>query len=553
MKVAAAQFNSTVGALSENRRRMLEWVEQARSSRADVVLFPELCLPGYPPRDLLDRPSFVKQVVRVTAELVAAVPADVTVIFGTVGAGLSGPGLPLSNDAVVARGGREIGRARKQLLPSYDVFDEVRYFRPGAGSFVTELCGERVSINICEDAWADSAEMAGRYLQNPLRALAGGTTDVLLNLTASPFTLAKWGRREVVFRDVALRYGVDVVMVNQVGANDELIFDGTSVAWSKRGELLGHAPSFEETLWTADVGRTAPAQTMGLPPQASPEAAAYSALVLGVRDYARKCGFGRAVLGLSGGVDSALTAVIAVDALGRENVLGLALPTRNSSAGSLTDAAALAHNLGIGLQKIDIDPIFQAYINGLSAPLDALALPGPLDVTLENLQARVRGATLMAVSNRTGALVLTTGNKSELAVGYCTLYGDMAGGLAVISDVPKTMVYRLARYVNRERERIPRASIEKAPSAELRPDQTDQDSLPPYEVLDPILELYVEDQASPAEIVARGHDRQAVERVVQLVRGAEYKRRQAAPGLILTRKAFGSGRRMPVAGRLEEK
>jgi len=550
MKVAIAQFNPTVGAVRDNGRRILEWLARARDQRADVVLFPELCLTGYPARDLLDRPGFVKRVAALTRELVAATPADITLIFGSLGQP-QGPGLPLTNDAVVARGGREIVRVSKQLLPSYDVFDDARHFRAGPPSACLRIADAQVGITVCEDAWADSLEMAGRYSVNPVAQLAAQGAQVLFNLSASPFTLAKWRRREELFREVAERHRLTLVMTNQVGANDELIFDGTSVVWSPTGHLLARARSFEEQLLVVDLAAPVPTDAT-LPEPPAPAAAAYAALVLGVRDYARKCGFRHAVLGLSGGIDSALTAVIAADALGPENVFTLAMPTRYSSPGSISDAAALARTLGVRHQLVDIDPIFQSYLDRLGPVLEGFGAPGAGDVTFENIQARVRGATLMAISNRTGALVLTTGNKSEIAVGYCTLYGDMVGGLAVISDLPKTMVYRLAEYVNRAGERIPRSSIEKPPSAELRPDQTDQDSLPAYELLDPILELYVEDQATLEEIVARGYDREVVQRVIGLVTRAEYKRRQAAPGLILTRKAFGVGRRVPVASQAED-
>jgi len=550
MKVAIAQFNPTVGAVRENGRRILEWLGRAQDQQAEVVLFPELSVTGYPARDLLDRPGFVKRVAALTRELVAATPEGVTLIFGSLGEP-AGPGLPLTNDAVVAQGGREIARVSKQLLPSYDVFDDARHFRAGPPSACIAIGERTVGVTVCEDAWAESSEMGGRYSVNPVAQLAAQGADLLLNLSASPFTLSKWRRREEIFREVAQRHGLTVVMTNQVGANDELIFDGTSGAWSPAGRLLARARSFEEQLLVVDVDRPQPeGQLWPEPPQAVD--AAYAALVLGVRDYARKCGFRRAVLGLSGGIDSALTAVIAADALGAQNVLTLALPTRYSSPGSIRDADALARTLGVRHELIDIDPIFQAYLERLGPVLDGLGPPGPGDVTFENIQARVRGATLMAVSNRTGALVLTTGNKSEIAVGYCTLYGDMVGGLAVISDVPKTMVYQLAELVNRTGERIPRASIDKPPSAELRPDQTDQDSLPAYELLDPILELYVEDHATPEQIVARGYDEELVRRVIGLVTRAEYKRRQAAPGLILTRKAFGVGRRVPVASQAED-
>jgi len=554
MKVAVAQLNPTVGAVQQNTLRMREWIARAHDQGARVVLFPELCVPGYPPRDLLDRPGFVKRVVDANQELIRHSPSGIIVIFGSIGQAPPGPGLPLTNDAIVATAGREIARVSKTLLPTYDVFDEARHFRPGTGTCSFEADGRRIVVNVCEDGWAECAELRGRYTQNPLSALDGEHADVLFNLSASPFTLSKWGRRDEIFREVAVRHRVSVVVANQVGANDELIFDGTSLALSPSGELIGRARSFEEDLLLVELpergaaGPSAPA----LPPAKTPDAAAYAALVLGVRDYAKKCGFSKAVLGLSGGIDSALTAVIAADALGPVNVLTLAMPTRYSSPGSLSDAEALARTLGLAHRVVDIDPIFQAYLDGLGPLLEAAGPRSEGDVTLENIQARVRGATLMAVSNRTGALVLTTGNKSELAVGYCTLYGDMVGGLAVISDVPKTMVYRLAAYINRNGERIPHASIEKAPSAELRPNQMDQDSLPPYAQLDPILEAYVEDHLSPAAIVRRGHDPALVERVTKLVQRAEYKRRQAAPGLILTRKAFGLGRRMPVAGRVEE-
>ena len=548
MKVAIAQFNPTVGAVRDNGRRILEWLGRARDQHADVVLFPELCVTGYPARDLLDRPGFVKRVAAVTRELVAATPDGLTLIFGSLGEP-AGPGLPLTNDAVVARAGREVARASKQLLPSYDVFDDARHFRAGPPSACFPIADRMAAVTVCEDAWADSQELAGRYSVHPVAQLAAQGAELVFNLSASPFTLSKWRRREEIFREVALRHRVTVVMANQVGANDELIFDGTSLVWSQTGQLLARAGSFEEQLLLVDLDSPDPAAQREPP---APVAAAYAALVLGVRDYARKCGFRSAVLGLSGGIDSALTAVIAADALGPENVLTLAMPTRYSSQGSIADAEALARTLGVRHQLIDVDPIFQAYRERLGPVLERCGPPGPGDVTFENIQARVRGATLMAVSNRSGALVLTTGNKSEIAVGYCTLYGDMVGGLAVISDVPKTMVYKLAEYINREGERIPRASIEKAPSAELRPNQTDQDSLPPYDLLDAILELYVEDHATPEQIVAHGYERELVRRVVELVTRAEYKRRQAAPGLILTHKAFGVGRRVPVAGQAEE-
>lgn len=561
MKIAVAQLNPTVGALRANARLMQQALVEAQRAGARALVCPELSLVGYPPRDLLERPGFVRDALAQTEALIRQVPSDVTLIFGSLGVTGGGAGSLLTNDAVIARGGRRLGRVSKQLLPTYDVFDEARHFRPGEPSQPLEVApGVTALVTICEDLWVEASELRGRYATNPLRALGSHGATTVINLSASPFTLAKRRRRAEIFREVATRHRVNVIVANQVGANDELIFDGQSLAWSATGELLACARRFAEDQIVVDL--TA-APSSGASGEARPdpiaewaagaeseESDAYQALVLGVRDYAAKCGFRSAVVGLSGGIDSALTATLAADALGSENVLGVAMPTRYSSEGSVTDARALAENLGVGFRLVDVDPIFQGYVDGLSELLSEMP-PRADDVTLENLQARVRGAALMALSNRTGALVLTTGNKSELAVGYCTLYGDMAGGLAVLSDVPKTMVYRLARHANRDRLRIPQATIDKPPSAELRPDQLDEASLPPYAVLDPILELYVGEQLPPEEIVARGFDAAQVARVVSLVVGAEYKRRQAAPGLILSRKAFGMGRRVPVARAVE--
>jgi NAD+ synthetase len=459
---------------------------------------------------------------------------------------------------VVARNGKVVARAAKQLLPTYDVFDEARHFEPGTQSSVVQVAGTRVWLSVCEDAWADGGQRPRHSVNNPLTGLSAQTADLLINISASPFTLAKRNVRPGLFAQIAQRHGVPVLFVNQVGGHDELIFDGQSAAWSAQGTCIAQAKSFAEDTLLLDLasgGRIEPAPDCD-------EDAAYQALVVGVRDYLRKCGFSKAVIGLSGGIDSALVATVAADAVGPENVLGVAMPSRYSSAGSLSDARQLADNLGIGFQVIDIEPMFSVYLTQLDPVLNALRSPASHDVTLENIQARIRGNTLMAISNRTGALVLTTGNKSELAVGYCTLYGDMAGGLAVISDVPKTLVYRLAHFINKQgsnrqsshrtSERIPQATIDKPPSAELRPDQKDQDSLPPYEVLDRVLESYVEEQQGFDSIVAQGIDPAVVRAVIGLIERAEYKRRQAAPGLILTRKAFGPGRRIPLANHFSE-
>jgi NAD+ synthase (glutamine-hydrolysing) len=542
MKLALLQMNPTIGAVRQNGDRILDFARRAEAAGASVAICSELTLAGYPPRDLLDRPAFLKEIERETRRVVEAAPPSLALVFGTVFPAAGGGWLH-GNGAVVARENRVVATAQKQLLPTYDVFDDARHFAPGQGRTTVALNGRRFTIVICEDFWAESEGIGNRYPNNPLTGIAAANTDVLVNLSASPFTLHKLRYRPRLFSEVAKKHGVPVVLVNQVGGNDELVFDGRSSVWDAAGKLTARAPMFEESLTVVELDSPGPIADEA----ASAAEAVYGALVLGVRDYARKTGFRRAVIGLSGGIDSALTAVIAADALGPENVVGVAMPTRYSSEGSLTDARVLATNLGIRFETLNIDPIFSTYLEKLGPLVEGLGEPTGADVTWENVQARIRGATLMAVSNRTGALVLTTGNKSEIAVGYCTLYGDMVGGLAVISDLPKTMVYEVSRWVNRASPRIPESSIEKAPSAELRPDQKDEDSLPPYAVLDRILELFVEQQLGKEEIVARGFDRETVSRVLHLVRVSEYKRRQAAPGLIVTSKAFGPGRRMPIA------
>jgi NAD+ synthetase len=538
MIVALVQTNPTIGDFEGNARRLVSALREAEAGGAELAVATELAITGYPPRDLLDRPSFVALAKRWTRHVVEQT-GRAALVFGTVGQ-LGGQ---LTNDAVAATGGRVASTSSKVLLPTYDVFDETRYFARGQQLGQFTHGSRRIAVSICEDAWAKRSELAGRYSEDPMDAVDPSNTDLLVNLSASPFTLSKRRMRPALFAELARRTGVPVVMVNQVGGNDELIFDGASTLFSANGDVLARAKSFEEDLLLTDVGGSGRVELE----YEGDEEAAYRALVLGIRDYARKCGFQRAVLGLSGGIDSALVATLAADALGPENVVGVAMPARYSSEHSIADARALAANLGIRFELIDIDPIFATMLEQLSGPLDSLASPGNNDVTWENVQARIRGATVMAISNRTGALPLTTGNKSEIAVGYCTLYGDMVGGLAAISDVPKTMVYRISRWLNREAERIPANSITKPPSAELRPDQKDEDSLPPYDLLDAILERYVEDHESAHELVRRGFERDLVERVVNLVDRSEYKRRQAAPGLIITRKAFGPGRRIPVA------
>ncbi len=542
------QIDPVVGDLDGNAQKIRDFAQRAAEASADLAVFPELALVGYPPRDLVDRPSFVRDTQRALDELAAQLPAALTCLVGFVEASPARDRPGLFNAVAVVRGGRVLSVARKRLLPTYDVFDEQRYFAAYDSSLVLDVRGVRVGITICEDIWADRGPLAvSRYAENPVAELVAQGVDLLVNVAASPFTLHKREGRAQTLAAVARERKVPVLLVNQVGGNDDLIFDGQSTLFDAQGQIIARAPSFEEALCVATLERGGDVATA---PESDAEAALF-ALELGTRDYVQKTGFSRVVLGLSGGIDSALTACIAARALGPANVLGVALPTRYSSEHSRTDARQLAQNLGIAFREISIDGMFEGYLRELAPQLDALGPAGPSDVTFENLQARIRGNVLMAISNRFGSLLLTTGNKSEVAVGYCTLYGDMAGALAVIADLPKTFVYTVSREVNRRagREIIPESTLTKPPSAELRPDQTDQDSLPPYDVLDAILERYVEDHASIDDIIAAGFDSDTVRRIIRLVKLNEYKRRQMAPGLIVTHKAFGWGRRYPLAQR----
>lgn len=553
MRIALCQINTTVGALSDNAHRVADAAYQAHQQGATLAVFPELTLTGYPPRDLLDRPAFVERNLAALAQVAQAVPDGLDVLVGFVdrpGGDDPGRGVPhaLYNAAALIRGRRVVQRFHKRLLPAYDVFDELRYFSAGAQPMTFEHAGQRVGVLICEDAWnAVPGPLRQPYAHDPVQQCLDEGAQLLVNLSASPFTLAKRAGRSDMFGAVAAHHGVPLAMTNLVGATDDLIFDGSSAIYGGDGALWARARRFEAEVLVCDL---APGQRRA--PQAETDAgAALDALVAGVRDYADKCGFSRALLGLSGGVDSSLVAAIGAQALGPGRVLGLAMPTRYSSAASLADAKALASGLGIEFRLLGIDDVFQAHLDQLNPLLDDLGPAPENDTTFENIQARIRGLTLMAVSNRFGHLLLTTGNKSEVAVGYCTLYGDMAGGLAVISDLPKTFVYEVCREFNRRagRDVIPQSVLDKAPSAELRPDQTDQDSLPPYDVLDGILERLIEGHQGQAEIVAAGFDPQVVARVAHLVRVSEYKRRQMPPGLIVTSKAFGPGRRYPIAHR----
>ncbi len=545
VKIALGQINPTVGDFSRNADKIIQFALRARSAGAGLIVFPELAVSGYPPLDLVERPSFVAG-SRATVERIAAETDGIAVICGTVTPAEADSGKKVMNSAAVLREGRVDFVQSKMLLPTYDVFDEARNFAPARNQHLFGFCGRQMALTICEDAWNDKRFWQRRlYGVDPVEELVRAGGNVVLNISASPFWLGKRELRREMLASIARNQKVPVAMVNQVGGNDSLVFDGSSLVIAPDGEVIAQGKSFEEDLIYFDLETL----TGDMHPQvAGEEASAYEALVLGTRDYVQKCGFERAIIGLSGGIDSALTASIAADALGPQNVIGVGMPGPYSSAGSIADARELANNLKIRFELLSISALYDATRQTL-APVFAGMRE---DVTEENIQSRARGLLLMALSNKFGALVLSTGNKSELAVGYCTLYGDMVGGLAVISDVPKTLVYRLSAYANSRRKVIPEATIEKAPSAELRPDQKDLDSLPPYDVLDAILEDYVEESRS-AEQIARAHgfDEELVRRVIRMVERSEYKRQQAAPGIKITAKAFGYGRRFPIAAKSE--
>jgi NAD+ synthase (glutamine-hydrolysing) len=541
MRVYIAQLNPTVGALSANAEMIRRAYDAGVQSGADVVLIPELAVTGYPPRDLLDRPYFLRAALEIKDAL-AAMTGETTLIFGCPVRSKEWCGKPLHNAAIVARGGQVILEQHKTLLPTYDVFDELRYFEPGRGVRCVEIAGRRVGVSICEDFWFDDEAFGTKlYCRNPVDELARQGAEIFLNISASPFNAGKRRARWEIFSRIAKRYDAPLVYANQVGGNDELLFDGSSIVFDRTGQTIYCAPAFEEHGSLVKLQGSPCEMVLSL----GEEEEIARALVLGVRDYVRKCGFTDVVLGLSGGIDSALTAAIAAEALGPEHVTGITMPSQFSSQGSVDDARALAQNLGIAFHVVPIADIYAPY----ERELDELFAEKKFDTANENVQARIRGNILMAWSNRTGALVLTTGNKSELAVGYCTLYGDMAGGLGVLGDVYKTMVYRVSHWMNRNQALIPTATITKAPSAELRPNQTDQDTLPPYDTLDAILKLYIEEWKELDEIAAKGFDRELVQRILRLVDTNEFKRQQAAPTIRVSQKAFGSGRDMPIAQR----
>jgi NAD+ synthase (glutamine-hydrolysing) len=539
MRIGFAQINTTVGDIRANRDRILSAYEKAVFLGADLVLTPELALTGYPPQDLVFKSRFVPETLDSLDQLREAV-GTVPLLVGYVDFNPGKTGKPFVNACAVLAKQEPVRKIFKTLLPTYDVFDEARYFDPASDQEPLELLGTKIGITICEDIWTDKYLKWDLYHQDPVSALVSKGAQVILNLSSSPYSVGKPALRRKMVSELAAIYRVPFYYCNAVGGNDELIFDGNSFAIDADGNTIFQMRGFREDICVAQSS----AKPFS-PRDLSPEQEIYEALILGVRDYFSKCSFKSAVLGLSGGIDSAVTAAIAVSALGKENVVGVSMPSQYSSQGSLDDAAALAKNLGMVRHVIPIKDPFEVLKNQFKEIFAGQSE----DTTEENMQSRLRGLILMSMSNKFGHLLLTTGNKSELAVGYCTIYGDMCGGLAVISDVPKTLIYRLANWINREAEVIPSSSITKPPSAELKPDQKDQDTLPPYEVLDEILKMYVEEQLSPEDIAGRGFDPQTVRWVQRKVDMNEYKRRQAAPGLRVTSLAFGIGWRMPVAQR----
>ena len=542
MKIGILQLNFTVGDFRGNSEKLVSAYERAVREGAELCVGSELGLCGYPPRDLLNRRDFVESHERALREVAKRV-GKVPLLIGGIEKTNQKAGRSLYNTAFLVEKGKTRAVARKILLPTYDVFDEDRYFEAGDKVGSVRIAGKRVGVTICEDIWNDEDLWPERrYRIDPVRELAKKGMDLLINLSASPWNIGKENVRYRLLAEVAKREKIPVIQVNQVGGNDELVFDGQSLGVGVKGGLLARGVAFMEDVKVVDIGGKEEK-----PVWAGDEEQVFQALVLGTRDYLQKCGFQEVVLGLSGGIDSALVAVVAAEALGKDKVLGVAMPSRFSSAGSLADAEALAKRLGIRYKEIPIEDTFAAMLRSIAPAREGRS--GGL--TEENLQSRIRGMTLMAISNDSGRLLLTTGNKSEMAVGYCTLYGDMCGALAVIADVPKTLVYRISRWINREREIIPKNSIEKAPSAELRPDQKDQDSLPPYEELDRILESYVVNEGSIQGMVKKGISKVLAEEMVRKIDISEYKRRQAAPGLKVTTKAFGVGRRIPLAQRFD--
>lgn len=537
MKIALAQINTRVGDIAGNTSRIVSCLHRARTESVDLILFPELAIIGYPPEDLVEKKAFIQKNLD-ALQTVAEHSRDLSAIVGFADPNTTATGRPTFNAAALLQDGHIRAIRHKSLLPNYDVFDEMRHFEPASSNSIIEWNGRRLGISICEDVWNDKDFWTRpMYLHDPVEELARQGCDFLINISASPFSLGKADLRVRMFQNFARKYRIPSAMCNLVGGNDSLIFDGCSFLMDASGNVTA-ARAFEEDWVVGDFHRM-----QNNPWKLSEEEQVVDALRVGIRDYMSKCGFQKAIIGLSGGIDSALVAALTADAIGPENVMGVSMPSRYSSDHSIEDARQLAETLRIRFEVVPIESMFAAFLERL-APVFRDA---PADVTEENLQARIRGNILMALSNKWNALVLSTGNKSELAVGYCTIYGDMCGGLAVISDVPKTMVYRVARWMNRNGEIIPTRTLTKPPSAELRANQTDQDTLPDYETLDAVLHLYIEELLEEEEIVHRGFDRGLVQRILRWVDRNEYKRRQAAPGLRITTKAFGFGRRLPIA------
>lgn len=551
MKIALAQLNPTIGDLKGNAQQILKTAQQVATQGVKLLLTPELSLCGYPPRDLLLNANFIAEIERELQQLAHDLPPDLYVSIGLAtpnpDAIITG-GKPLFNSIVILAAGTVQNIFHKRLLPTYDVFDENRYFAPGSEANYFTLDGIKIGVTVCEDLWNDEDFWGKRsYIANPIAELAELDIDLSINLSASPYSVGKQQIRSAMLKHVAIKYDRAVLYVNQIGANDDLIFDGCSLGFDRSGELVCQGKSFDRDLIIVEFDRSKqdlkPAKIQPQPDCADAEI--WQALVLGVRDYIHKCGFQKAILGLSGGIDSALVAAIAAEALGADNVLGVLMPSTYSSSHSVTDALAVAANLGIKTETIPIGDLMQGFDRALEPQFKGTEF----GLAEENIQSRIRGTLLMSMSNKFGYLLLSTGNKSEMAVGYCTLYGDMNGGLAVISDVPKMRVYSLCKWLNREREIIPTNIITKPPSAELKPGQVDQDSLPPYEILDEILEAIVCEHQSAQQLIARGYDPQVIAKITKLVKIAEFKRRQAPPGLKITDRAFGTGWRMPIASK----
>ncbi len=540
-----AQLNPTVGDIEGNTTRVTRIIREGKEMGADLVIFPELVITGYPPRDLVEKESFVASNLKKLKELAQGVDHP-SAIVGFIDKNPSPIGKSVFNAAALLEKGKVKSIHHKTLLPTYDVFDEGRYFEAAEFVHLADCMGKKAGISICEDAWNDEDFWQQRkYLRDPIEEQVNMGAEILINISASPYSVGKPALRKRMLSNQAAKYKKAILFVNQIGGNDDLIFDGHSYIFSPEGSIAYEGKSFDEDLILIDLEKPFP---MVQEKKEKEIEEIYKALILGTRDYIKKCGFSKVVMGISGGIDSSVVAVLAVEAIGAENILGVMMPSQYSSKEGMEDARQLMRNLNIKFQTIPIENIFGSYLKELSSQFKGQKS----DITEENIQARIRGNILMAISNKFGHLVITTGNKSEMAVGYCTLYGDMSGGLAVISDVPKTMVYELARFINRMQEIIPGRVLTRAPSAELKPDQTDQDALPPYEVLDPILKHYVEDGKGVQEIVALGFEEELVKMVINMVDKNEYKRNQAPVGLKITTKAFGKGRRMPIAQKFQE-